>query len=326
MSEKQDMGVVTQSDREAAVDIYNVILHDWHTQHMLDGMEDECYVIQALKKHRLASQAGEGEAYPSLELCVQFTDDGQHIRKWSRLPFDGGECLYSHPAPKAHPPAAEPVGLREAVEGIDDDYMTSEKHHPGYVLIPTVKFEQIVSAAKRAKEIVPAYYVNWHHDADKALATPARTDDAGALLDRAELAWQRFFYPAADNFTGPIGDKLPSVDLEVADCLRLVLAAMGRHVVTPAKDIPALSPAPDRGEGDAERIERAAQWLHDEGGFDDAWPDRTWPEHPGDTGQRDGCFVKIVPSDVQAKFRDVATRMLRVFPASLSAHAGSEGE
>jgi hypothetical protein len=60
------------------------------------------------------------------------------------------------------------------------------------------------------------------------------------LLDRAELAWQRFFYPAADNFTGPIGDKLPSVDLEVADCLRLTLAAMGRHVATPLKDIPAL--------------------------------------------------------------------------------------
>lgn len=35
---------------------------------------------------------------PSLELCVQFSDDGQHIRKWSRLPFDGCERLYSHPA------------------------------------------------------------------------------------------------------------------------------------------------------------------------------------------------------------------------------------
>lgn len=43
---------VTQADREAAVDIFNVILHDWHTQHMLDGMEDECYVIQAFARHR----------------------------------------------------------------------------------------------------------------------------------------------------------------------------------------------------------------------------------------------------------------------------------
>ena len=70
----------------------------------------------------------------------------------------------------------EPVGLLEAVEGIDDDYMTSEKHHPGYVLIPTAKFEQIVAATERAKRIVPLYYVNWHHDADQALATPSQPD------------------------------------------------------------------------------------------------------------------------------------------------------
>ena len=43
-----------------------------------------------------------------------------------------------------------------ACDGIADDYMTSETHHPGHVLIPAAKFEQIVAA----------------------LATPARTDDA----------------------------------------------------------------------------------------------------------------------------------------------------
>jgi hypothetical protein len=36
--------------------------------------------------------------------------------------------------------------LRSAVEGIADDYMTSDNHHPGYVLIPTAKFEAIRSA------------------------------------------------------------------------------------------------------------------------------------------------------------------------------------
>jgi len=41
--------------------------------------------------------------------------------------------------------------LRKAVEGIDDDYMTSEAHHPGYVLIPTAKFEQIVGALSSTK-------------------------------------------------------------------------------------------------------------------------------------------------------------------------------
>lgn len=59
-----------------------------------------------------------------------------------------------------------------------------------------------------------------------------------------------------------------------------------------------------------DQIEELAQFLHDEGGFGDSYPDRTWPEHPDDTGQREGGFVKIVPSDVQAKFRDVARRWL----------------
>jgi hypothetical protein len=39
----------------------------------------------------------------------------------------------------------EPM-LVKAVQGIADDYMTSEKHHPGYVLIPTSKFEAICAA------------------------------------------------------------------------------------------------------------------------------------------------------------------------------------
>lgn len=59
--------------------------------------------------------------------------------------------------------------------------------------------------------------------------------------------------------------------------------------------------------------EQIAQFLHDEGGFDDAWSNHTWPEHPDDTGQRDGGFVKIVPKDVQAKFREVAGRLVRGF-------------
>ncbi|EPR09803.1 hypothetical protein M527_06655 [Sphingobium indicum IP26] len=52
-------------------------------------------------------------AYPSLELCVQFSEDGRHIRKWSRLPFDGGTSLYSHPA---SPPPQNDAG----VEGLTD--------------------------------------------------------------------------------------------------------------------------------------------------------------------------------------------------------------
>lgn len=36
-----------------------------------------------------------GQLHPSLELCVQYSEDGKHIRKWSREPFEGGECLYA---------------------------------------------------------------------------------------------------------------------------------------------------------------------------------------------------------------------------------------
>lgn len=63
--------------------------------------------------------------------------------------------------------------------------------------------------------------------------------DVRELFERAERAWQRFFYPANDCFdTGAAADKLPCVDLEVADCLRLVLAAAGHAVQPPAKPIP----------------------------------------------------------------------------------------
>jgi len=37
--------------------------------------------------------------------------------------------------------------LHEALAGIADDYMTSEAHHPGHVLIPVAKFEALCAAA-----------------------------------------------------------------------------------------------------------------------------------------------------------------------------------
>lgn len=40
------------------------------------------------------------------------------------------------------------AALIEAVTGIDHDYMTSENHHPGYVLIPTGRFESIRAAIR----------------------------------------------------------------------------------------------------------------------------------------------------------------------------------
>jgi hypothetical protein len=42
-----------------------------------------------------------------------------------------------------------------ALEGFGDDYLTSEKHHPGYVLIPTEQFDRIratLSALRQSGE------------------------------------------------------------------------------------------------------------------------------------------------------------------------------
>lgn len=35
---------------------------------------------------------------------------------------------------------------REALLGVSSDFMTSENHHPGFVLIPTTRFEQLRAA------------------------------------------------------------------------------------------------------------------------------------------------------------------------------------
>jgi len=68
--------------------------------------------------------------------------------------FGAHEALWSylvHSVPAILAMAEREKRKREAVMGIDDDYMTSEKHHPGYVLIPTAKFEAIRSALGEEK-------------------------------------------------------------------------------------------------------------------------------------------------------------------------------
>jgi hypothetical protein len=98
-----------------------------------------------------------------------------------------------------------------------------------------------------------------------------------ALMDRAELAWQRFFYPANDCFDAtPAAYKLPAVDLEVADCLRLCLAAMGRNVRSPdggEVSIGAFSqPAADAvGTGDARYLSDRFQWAAPGDQQEDVW-------------------------------------------------------
>ncbi|MFG1246748.1 hypothetical protein [Xanthobacter flavus] len=74
---------------------------------------------------------------------------------------------------------------------------------------------------------------------------------------------------------------------------------------------PAQEPVAGPPRSHAEEIEDLAKWLHDEGGFDEAASGGTWPENPDDDGRREGGYVKLVPSYLQAKFRDVARRLLR---------------
>lgn len=54
-----------------------------------------------------------------------------------------------NPAPPSD--AARIAELEAALGGFDDDYMTSEAHHPNYVLIPTAVFERVRAAALHAK-------------------------------------------------------------------------------------------------------------------------------------------------------------------------------
>lgn len=64
---------------------------------------------------------------------------------------------------------------------------------------------------------------------------------------------------------------------------------------------------------DAELVEHVARWLHDETDHPSSYPSRTWPEHKDDTGQRGNGFVKLVPVDAQAYFREIAARFVRSF-------------
>lgn len=86
---------------------------------------------------------GNSEACGSDRDRINVTPDGHWLCEDCR---DGEniDAALCREAPKLY---TEPLAhLRTACEGIADDYMTSEHHHPGYVLIPTAKFEEIRAA------------------------------------------------------------------------------------------------------------------------------------------------------------------------------------
>ncbi|WP_294277638.1 hypothetical protein [uncultured Sphingomonas sp.] len=81
-------------------------------------------------------------------IYVRWSGDGRHIRHWSRKPFVHGIDI-AQPVDAIcldRQPAIDQIAM-DAIRGIADDYMTSETHHPGYVLIPSQKFEQLAAVA-----------------------------------------------------------------------------------------------------------------------------------------------------------------------------------
>lgn len=71
-----------------------------------------------------------------------------------------------------------------------------------------------------------------------------------------------------------------------------------------------LPPTPAPAADVAGLVEQIAQWLHDEVEYPDPnFPHYHWPEHPDDTGQREGGWLNILPKDIQEQFRDIARRL-----------------
>lgn len=79
---------VSQRARDAAVDIYNVICHDFFTQHILDGMEDECYIVQAFAHFEQATRDD------ALEMAAGVADNlGGNRADASRPDHDRGDAV-----------------------------------------------------------------------------------------------------------------------------------------------------------------------------------------------------------------------------------------
>lgn len=84
-----------------------------------------------------------------------------------------------------------------ALKGIADDYMTSENHHPGYVLIPTQKFEQLVALASTSEPLT----VPEGNSSREPAPSTCRGDECSLATENARLrkALEPFATWAADN-------------------------------------------------------------------------------------------------------------------------------
>jgi DNA-binding XRE family transcriptional regulator len=101
------------------------------------------------KSREVLTEIGRGMSPPTPNLHVSVTSALADL-ELDRLNQAGDDELRSH-AENVTQMRMRLAVLLAAVEGIDADYMTSENHHPGYVLIPTAKFEAIRVAITAAK-------------------------------------------------------------------------------------------------------------------------------------------------------------------------------
>lgn len=119
-------------------------------------------------------------------------------------------------------PAAEPVAA--ALSGVGDDFMTSERHHPGYVLIPTAKFEQLVKAEQAlgqqpapisreeiARLVDPLAFKDWQSLHDRCSKNGDDPDEARETADWAHKAACDTARTKADSILARIGSPSPVV-------------------------------------------------------------------------------------------------------------------
>lgn len=86
---------------------------------------------------------GNNEACGNDRDRINITPDGRWLCEDCR-DGEGIDVSLCRDAPKLYTSISS--HLREACEGLSDDYMTSETHHPGWVLIPQSKFDAICNA------------------------------------------------------------------------------------------------------------------------------------------------------------------------------------
>lgn len=138
---------------------------------------------------------------------------------------------------------------------------------------------------------------------DSARINKARADDAErALAERAgglKEAFKLGFFASAEGFNGeyPFEGEIPN-------------DARGRKWVEMRDRIlSALDPSAP--EARQEAVEELAAFLCSEFDFDlDPVVGASWPEHKNDDGYRGKGYVRLQPSDVQARARENASRIL----------------